>query len=361
MHIAAMKQNVSMMKLLIKHGFDCDKLINNIGSHKSVFLILCENGNAECMDYLMNIKQCKNKIDIFQRDANKFNGLHLAIKSQHLLMVDYLLNNVYKTHEMKSKIFGQSAGMNGIHISCLAAQQGGTAQDGLSIFKLLKKNRCPIHPGAIEYAASYSSLVLEYMLNEQLYPNFSYLTKGLIVNTVSNAEIDLVHKNILIIVKYLNNMEDNVSTNEYQHWILNIFSSIMMNGTMDGYFKMFKKIIEILLNNSDWKCIATNKIIDKKLLINVKEKMKNNNARNMQDIVDDKWGLLLQTMIDSFDDKTLLNKYDNGSDNESDVKSNDNDNDNDIAKLIDLLKNEEFGQFNQMIMKQENMISTVEC
>ena len=79
MHTAAINQNVAMMKLLIQHGFDCDKLINSIsdyGSNRSVFLILCENGNVECMDYLMNIKQCKNKIDIWQRDIDNVHNMY---------------------------------------------------------------------------------------------------------------------------------------------------------------------------------------------------------------------------------------------------------------------------------------------
>ena len=73
------------MKLLIQHGFDCDKFINNIyydDKHRSVFLQLCHNGNVECMDYLMN--ECKNKIDIWQRNINGDNGLYSAVKNQHV-------------------------------------------------------------------------------------------------------------------------------------------------------------------------------------------------------------------------------------------------------------------------------------
>ena len=39
-------------------------------------------------------------------------------------------------------------------------------------------------------------------------------------------------------------MKDDVNVNEYKKWIINIFSSIMMNGTMDGYFSLFKQIID---------------------------------------------------------------------------------------------------------------------
>ena len=224
-----------------------------------------------------------------------------------------------------------------------------------------------MHPDAIGEAASHSPLILEYMLNEQLYPNYIYLTQKLICNTLQNADVHLIHKNILIIVKYLRSMKDKVSINEYKKWITNIFYRVMMNGTMDGYFKMFKEMIEILLNSDHWECFITGKIIDKRLLVNLKQSI--NNPTNPVDICDDRWCILLETMIDSFGDKTSLKKYDNdvGSVDESDVKTNDvsNENECDAIKLIQLLKNEEYKQFNQTIdqykeLKQENIIKTVE-
>ena len=86
----------------------------------------------------------------------------------------------------------------------------------------------------------------------------------------------------------------------------------------------------------------------------------------MQNIVDDKWCLLLQTMIDSCDNKTLLNKYDDDF-NESDLKRNDNDDDKEdenVTKLVHFLQNDEFDQFNQSIdkynkAKQKNIIKAV--
>ena len=49
------------------------------------------NGNAECMDYLINHDQCKNKIDIWQRNINGYNGLHIAVTQQRVSIVEYLL------------------------------------------------------------------------------------------------------------------------------------------------------------------------------------------------------------------------------------------------------------------------------
>ena len=283
-------------------------------------------------------------------------------------LVKYLLNNVYKNDEMKMKIFNQTDGRSGKHMSCIAASKGKT-QDGLVIFKLLKQNKCPIHPLAIGYAASYSSLILEYMLNQQLYQNYDYLTNKLTRETLRDASVNLVHKNVLIIFKYLINMKDKVSINDYKQWIKNIFSNIMMYGTMDGYFQMFKEMIEMVLNNNnDWKCFTTSEIIDKTLLVNLKKQV--NNPRNSIDIVDDKWCLLLQTMIDSFSDSILLNKYDDDDvydDNESDVKRIDDDEsyDQHVTKLIQYLENQQYIKFNQTIkqfkqLKQKNIIKTVE-
>ena len=408
MHIAAIKENVTMMKLLIQRGFNCDKFINNIyydQEHRSVFLQLCCNGNVECMDYLMNHDQCKSKIDIWQRDINGYNGLHSAVTNQHVSMVKYLLNKVYKKDELKRKVFDHTVGINGTHISVLAAETGIT-QDGLSIFKLLRQNDCMMYSDVILHAAAYSSLILEYMLNERLYPNYIYLTKELIIYTLANARVNLVHKNVLIIVKYLSTMKDH---DDYKKWIINIFYDIMTYGTMDGYFLMFKEVIEILSNNcNDCKSCTKNKIIDKGLLIETQEKI--NNPSNMQDVADDKWCLLLQTMIDSFDDKTSPKKYDdNGNEekNENDYwrcnqnhlmnKMNNDSNTGLLSpkkcsycarlqdtsllsfecvkcreytcnqcfscmdKLIQVLKNEEFHQFNQVLYRytkttQENMI-----
>ena len=84
------------------------------------------------------------------------------------------------------KIFNQTIGINGGHISVLAAERR-TTQDGLEIFKLLKQSKCPIHDRAIEYAASYSSLILDYMLNEQLYTNYQYLSNKLVPHAIRYA------------------------------------------------------------------------------------------------------------------------------------------------------------------------------
>ena len=60
MHLAALKGNLKIVKLLVEYGFDLKTLINAeaaiitsraLVNFTTVFLILCENGNVECMKY----------------------------------------------------------------------------------------------------------------------------------------------------------------------------------------------------------------------------------------------------------------------------------------------------------------------
>ena len=106
-----------------------------------------------------------------------------------------------------------------------------------------------------------------------------------------------------------------------------------MNGTMDGYFRMLKEIIVILLKNAtkqqqqpqDWKCFVNSTIIDKQILMKIEKKIRD--PTNVRDMVDDKWCLLLKTMIGSFEDQSLLKKYDNDEyENKLDSKENDENN-----------------------------------
>ena len=67
------------------------------------FLKLCENGNVEFLDYLMNticgkIENCP-KIDVYcvagNEKESRLDGLFLSIINNHVEMVEYLLKNVY--------------------------------------------------------------------------------------------------------------------------------------------------------------------------------------------------------------------------------------------------------------------------
>ena len=134
------------------------------------------------------------------------------------------------------------------------------------------KHRYAIHDDAIVSAAHYSSMMPDYMLRDKIYSNEIHLSNDLISDALENASVNLVHKNI-IVLRYLSNMKDKVSIDidAYKKWIGNLLCNIMMRGTMDGYFQMFKEILPILLQKEkqghDWKCFTKSKIIDKKLLI----------------------------------------------------------------------------------------------
>ena len=96
MLLASKTNNLSMMKLLTKHGFDYMSLVNETTSDEykeTVFLRLCENGTVDSLAYLMN---AYNGINIFAKDSKtKKNGLHIAIEQQNYQVVEYLLENVF--------------------------------------------------------------------------------------------------------------------------------------------------------------------------------------------------------------------------------------------------------------------------
>ena len=100
MHWAAWNGNLSIMKLLIEYQFNYKKLINNRISIKqapynlmSVFLILCSNGNVECMKYLYS--NFGEIIETKAKDMWGHNGIYLAVVNKNLDMLEYLFTNVY--------------------------------------------------------------------------------------------------------------------------------------------------------------------------------------------------------------------------------------------------------------------------
>ena len=91
-------ENCDMMKLSIQRWFDCDK-----------------------MDQLMN--QCRNEIDIWQRESDCYNALHIEITAQRVSMVEHSLDKVSQNDEMQRKIFDQTIGLDDTHISCVSRER----------------------------------------------------------------------------------------------------------------------------------------------------------------------------------------------------------------------------------------------
>ena len=324
MYIAAMNENVAMMILLIKHGFDCKKLINNIEyddtNNYSVFLELCANGNVQCMDYLIN--QCKLKnaqIDIYQRDIDGRNGLYIAVQQEKVSMVSYLLNSVYNDPQVKRSIINQRIQTNGLHLCEIAADK--TSGDGLSIFRLLTQHKCPINNHAIAHAASFSPLIFDFMLTERYYPDLMYLTDEVMYRILLNAPRSIIFENIQLIVKHLVKQQTLVNNHEiYQQCIINVFYYIMINGSYDAYFNFIKQLICIILNTKHWKHFLQSKLIDKSFLLKLLNKLMSNEDIN----VDKLWCQLVIKMNDSLDNNDLLNEYHDNDDDVNESKQNDN-------------------------------------
>ena len=182
MYWAAINANLRVMILLSEKGFDYDKLINHCHkkhSGKSVFLLLCSNGNVECLDYIL--QQCSNNrtkypranVNIFATTQDGENGLHLAIDAKRDEMVNYLLENVYFDDNRLSRVInnGNRLGLTPTHYA--AAENG---KNCLNTFKLLLK-----HQGDVNQANQYGTLpihiacqrncasILTFMLDSRLY------------------------------------------------------------------------------------------------------------------------------------------------------------------------------------------------
>ena len=301
MHYAASHKNVLLMKLLIKYGFDCKKLINSIeyaGNCYSVFLMLCHNGSTKCMEYLINACQLKHvKIDTQHRDMRGRNGLYIAVNQENVSMVSYLLDNIYNDPNIKTSILSN-------HVSDIAAQS--TTQDGLSILKLLIKHKCPINKEKnngksviIDTAASRSSLIFDFMLKKQLYPDLNYLTTKVMRMIFLNGSRLVIPENICLIVKHLVTQE--MDNDSYKQYVINVLYRIMMNGTFDGYFDFIKHLICIFVKANNWKHFLQSKLIDRHVVKQLSNKLND---------TDPSWYQLLSKMNGSFDDNNLLNEYD---------------------------------------------------
>ena len=106
MHWAAWHGNLKIIKLLTQHKFNYRLLINNIinipiapYNMMSVFLILCSNGNVECMEYLYS--NFGKLIETRTSDSRGCNAIYLAVAKQHLTMLQYLFAKVYTTNPLK--------------------------------------------------------------------------------------------------------------------------------------------------------------------------------------------------------------------------------------------------------------------
>lgn len=101
LHVAAIKGNKKIMKLLIDHGFDLEKLVDaeaivSLFEYKinfmTVFLILCREGNVECLEYLLSV--CAF-VKIGAQDFYKRNAIFLSIEFERISMLEYLISKVY--------------------------------------------------------------------------------------------------------------------------------------------------------------------------------------------------------------------------------------------------------------------------
>ena len=353
MHWAAYYENLSMMKLLIKYKFDYYHLINNTlagGDHHSVFLQLCENGNIPCMEYILSVcskngfkydrfwgfnSYCKAKtdIDITQRDINGYNSLHIAVENSNLSMIKYLLNKVYNHPRVRGILVNQTVLSTDIKTSHIASKKSNT-KDGLQIFKLLTiKYNCSIDEITLKNAIiSPSSLILDFMLNEQMYPNIDHITVTLIYQIFHHSPRLFIYKNITLIVKHVAKRyfnHDSISFYQYEQCIINILYSIIVRGTFNAFFEFSKEMICILLNTNDWKNFTTSELLDKESIECIQDNFNDNKKAVERKHADKLWLRLLNVMSNSFDNASLLNQYDDESKEQNKSREDNNRNQHD--------------------------------
>ena len=171
LEIAAQRGDMEMMKMLDKRGF-------NFKNHRMhVFLHLCRNGSKQFLQIVCSKCESKMAQQYTMTDNHGSNGLHLAVVSQSLSTVEYLLKNVYFCDNNKNNPDGlkmiNQANKYGETPAVMACKQHG--YNSVQIFQLLVKYGCRFTPTAPNnwfplYAATYSNniSILRYMLDNKL-------------------------------------------------------------------------------------------------------------------------------------------------------------------------------------------------
>lgn len=131
--------NLSLLKLLVQHGFDFVNLVNVCDSKKGMtpFHWLCYEGHTYMIKHLFGICQeiAKCSINILARNRLNMCGLHYAIQSNDVECVKYLLENVYFPNRDKMNQNGVEVINSDVNNQSLAAF--ATNDSNLEIFKLL--------------------------------------------------------------------------------------------------------------------------------------------------------------------------------------------------------------------------------
>ena len=147
MHIAADHGNLEIMKLLIENRFNLHQMNICVMGGKTVFLILCDNGNIECLDYIISLRDGGNQnmynnisnnpyvIDIFATDYRRRNGLNMAVQNDDLKMCEYLLKCVYHEQGLRDRIISNAV---------VKAAAQNTGQNCVSILKYLVEYKTSI-------------------------------------------------------------------------------------------------------------------------------------------------------------------------------------------------------------------------
>ena len=191
MHIAAFENCLDLMTLLDKYHFNWSILSE---AHESVFLMLCKQGNVDCMRLLW--QHCNSWIDLKHIGAgfNMYNdqdemfldGLNWAVERNNEEMLKYLLSDVYVGDECRVLVnrLMRCDGKNALHRACVAPFYGTR----ISLFKLLIDiggAECNIPDGEGHYPihltaglSCYDCTQLKYCITNSMYPSINVKTQN---------------------------------------------------------------------------------------------------------------------------------------------------------------------------------------
>ena len=181
--------NLSIMKLLTKYGFDYAKLVNKREnkSGNTVFHLLCERKTDAigCMKYLFQV--CKNipncAINILAKNEMNMCGLHKAIFDLNVDVVRYLLENVYFPNNDKSNpngiafinMLASTVPLAGLVLAPCAVPEDYNAKRHLKIFKLLAAYGMNVYYKIFQRAVEIQQTeIVCFILQENLCPIYTF-------------------------------------------------------------------------------------------------------------------------------------------------------------------------------------------
>ena len=231
-------RNLSILRLLVKYGFDFARLVNQPDDQHAatVFHFLCCPDNTDhnivCLKHLFSICQkipnCS--INILAQDHHGVCGLHCALQAKSIGMIKYLLENVYFPNNDKlnkdgiafinMKTVGSTTSLWSFWLEVLTTKKDRNVIHDLKIFKLLlsygmKVNSQDETDFKTPICTHYTEIVA-FILNQNLCPIDSFNKIMDLMYKINAIRYGNVNPEILKIL-YNYGLKHGVIANKYHH------------------------------------------------------------------------------------------------------------------------------------------------